>query len=618
MGRKIFKTLGKGIASAGKSIKSATYNAASTKFRTMQGKNLYENTKTTKEFKQSWGTKVTPSFLRSKTVRQAIAASEKIYGTSNISKTQVIAQKQTAYNAAVKAQKDKVEAASKTHATTTSKINPFGSKFSFLSPIKSLRNKRALSVANSTLKNQQSILKALESKKAEYNKKASSLINAVAQKRSLTAETTVNGKTTKKTLQQLLTESKDKYTAEVEKPIMEKRGKFEAAVGIKKGINSEIVKSQLAYQTATGNILRAASPEEKSAAILALKEAEGTLKTTKAKAQSTEYLEAAKQAQTLGKELVKTRKINLLTVNNLNKIRLGKNNGTAIASAKKTAFTSSILLNRKQAKHSSLDKLKQFGNESSQQKLVQIIERANILKKKDPKSLTVFDFRAIRRGVKSEAILKTLGELGDGVLKVEKPVTLLSSEANAKLPVLSEEQKQKGIADLQVNIKQKDLQISQAAQNKAIKAAKNAQTASNKLKSQGKVGNFFTFSGTKAKVQKAVTDTQALAVTAQSKVLSAKQAVVATGAAAAGAAKAVTTAEAAKAAEVAAPKLVPAAPAPTVTPAPALPGATLTPAAAPITTPAPKLVPAPVAPVAPAAPSGLAVSTTPRLSSSNA
>jgi hypothetical protein len=446
-----------------------------TTLRTSQGKKAH-SISTPNTLKTTFRSKLTPNFLRGKTSRQAQEALKGIYGSSNALKVQRIEAKQKAYTSAVNSQKGKVEEAQKKMTTKLNSMSVFGS-----APKSKARKILTLglgSVSNAIKKKfiqrsytkQQKILTALEGKKENYNQKAKKATTKITAKTGISA-TTATGET--KTLSNVIEESKKAYNKKRIEPLIANRSKFEAATSIKKGIDNAVVAAQRTLELATRKVSSTINPEEKTRAAAELVLAKEALATANKALTTNSYKVASNTSKTLGKKLIKTQKINLLSADELTKISRGNNNAAKIR-AKATAFRSGIQEQRSLSKYGSFNKLAKYSDPNIQQKLLSRIDKgaAAMTKQTNGTPLSRQEVKDLKYAVKAQSILTLFNEKN----LLTNPTIKQQFNGKAKLNItksteLTTEEKTKGTADLQVNIAKKELESSQAAESKAKKNA---------------------------------------------------------------------------------------------------------------------------------------------------
>ena len=353
--------------------------------------------------------------FQSKTQKLAWKAQKQVLGNQsavNIARTSF---KQKAYADALAAKKEKIA----TWNPTVKNIlaNPLGMK----TKKQAIANffKKPTFFAGTRLARRQRRAKAkvelLESKVKEYNNKAAVAIEKLAQTNigKATLKPSANGTVVEKNLSSAMNTLKKAYNAKKSGAAETQKIELVQLIKKKQDLDNAVIKTKLAAQTETNPAEKAIKQKAYQAALVAKENYKKTGDPQK--------------IQSLVQVLKKTNKVSQIKFNNLYAVGKGTKSGEKIkAQAKVNAST---MINgakqlKREAKYSSLKKTYEYQQPEKQAMLVNVIKEATQLKEtlKQPGRLpTRAEKKTLRRAMKAQAILRTLGRTGD--YTVTNPIT---------------------------------------------------------------------------------------------------------------------------------------------------------------------------------------------------
>lgn len=441
----------------------------------------------------------------SKTARQANSRVKSIYGTGNSQGLQKIADSQKKYAAAVEAQKNLVktkqeEAKQKLDnlQAQTLRASPLGSrkksKITEYFSQRKIKKKRAK--ASSNLSKQESILKTLEGKKTSYNTKAAEQIAKISKSK---IGSQIGNMSTQKSLATAMNAAKKQYTNTVSAPLKQKQAQFEVAKAKKSQINTGVITTKKALTEAETKLAYAkaspyaSTPEGKKIindAQTKLEKAQTAFTGAEKQLKTPEYTISAQQVQTIGKELRKTKKIDLIDVDKLSGVAKGNQKAINTAKQSVTDIKSSIQINRKTAKYSALDKLKKYTKPELQTEMIKKIKQG-ASSNATPKEK--------KKAIKYQAILGILNK--QGLLSTEQKQTFekITKVQTVALQELTPEQKR--IAGLKLTSNIATAKADAAAAAAAAKAADATAKAADAAKVPGAFTKFFSSNKEKTNAQ---------------------------------------------------------------------------------------------------------------------
>ena len=395
------------------------------------------------------------AYFSNKTSRQAKAQVVEIYGkkaASTAGDLNKIAAKQKGYTAAFTAQQNAVK---KKRAEAQTAIDAAIQKQSRLvgrswlsKTFTSTNAEKTRKTAKKEIKKEEEVLSKLQKKKTQYNteaaKKVQSILSSTQTQGNTQLKTNLEGK--KGSLANTLAAVRSSYNTKRKAEVEPVRAAFQVAAEKKKAMNNVVLNKKLAIGDAQFALEKAqlmisetsGDKTAKNAAISAAKQKieeakkEYTASVDLLKKPESGYAIAKKEVETLGQQLVKTEKFKMIAAADLNKVgrkvityknRSGaKQDFDAKQKAEMQAFTSSIQSDRKTAKYGTVNKLTKFASESSQNKLIDLIE----------KSKDSIDPAVIKKAVKAQAVLDILNK---NKLLVGTAETLYTSQDQYKVPI---------------------------------------------------------------------------------------------------------------------------------------------------------------------------------------
>ena len=343
--------------------------------------------------------------IQSKTQKLAWNAQKKVLGNQsavNIARTSF---KQQAYKDALAAKLAKV-------AARKAKQHPLGmrTKKQMVSNLFSLKKPQFM-VNRREARAEKKIAK-LQKKVTEYNEKAAVAIAKLAQTNlgKATLKPSANGTVVEKTLSSAMNTLKKAYNAKTSGAVDQKKIELVQLIKQKQNLDNAVIRTRAEFVAATGPEKKAKEAAHKEA--LAAKE---------------KYKQTGdpQKIKNLIQDLKKTNKVSQIKFNNLYAVAKGTNSGEKIKAQAK--LNASTMINgakqlKREAKYSSLKKTFEYATSEKQQQLVEKIKEADALKatlKATGRLPTRSERKTLRRSLKAQAILRTLGRANYSVTNID-------------------------------------------------------------------------------------------------------------------------------------------------------------------------------------------------------
>jgi len=395
------------------------------------------------------------AYFGNKTSRQAKAQVVEIYGkkaASTAGDLNKIAAKQKGYNAAFQTQatavkQKRIDAQAAIEAAVQKQSRLVGR--SWLSKTFTSTNaEKQRKTAKKEKKKEEEVLSKLQKKKTQYNteaaKKVASIMSSTQTTGNTNLKTLLQGK--KDSLANTLAAVRESYNTKRKAEVEPVRAAFQVAAEKKKAMNTEVLNKKLAIGDAQfalekAQLMISETSGDKTAKNAAISAAKQQIEAAKKdytasvdflKKPESGYAIAKKEVETLGQKLVKTEKFKMIAAADLNKVGRkvityknrtgGIQNFDSKQKAEMQAFTSSIQTDRKTAKYGTVNKLSKFASESSQTKLIDLIE----------KSKESTDPAVIKKAVKAQSVLDILNK---NKLLVGNAEKLYTNSSQYKVPI---------------------------------------------------------------------------------------------------------------------------------------------------------------------------------------